>query len=329
MRSALTVLFFALCSVVYAQKDKSFYVHWHDKGIDDLKLKPSMMLYSEKGKFYYYISNDRDNLYIDLRVFEQDVQRQILGSGLTVWIAMNARKDKKTGLKYPARMQNHGGPEMAGRQNRQTNPEHGIAGNQDQQPPQGTGNEQDEQVMQRRQFTQSGRSGNSGNGSIQIPVDAKIELMGFSESGPSFIAPYELNTFRGSMSYDTEGNLWYELVMPLSKIPPPSHKAKNGQGKFIVGFSYIASRSGLGQGNGNRSYYGGRGGGFGGGGMGGGFGRGGMGGGMGGGFGGGIGGGFGGGRGIMRNTGGSHNYGSGSSSAITFWLKKTQFASEK
>ena len=67
MRSALTVLFFALCSVVYAQKDKSFYVHWHDKGIDDLKLKPSMMLYSEKGKFYYYISNDRDNLYIDLR----------------------------------------------------------------------------------------------------------------------------------------------------------------------------------------------------------------------------------------------------------------------
>jgi hypothetical protein len=43
MKRYLSVLFLAWCSVISAQKDNSFYVHWHEKGTEDFKVKSSGM----------------------------------------------------------------------------------------------------------------------------------------------------------------------------------------------------------------------------------------------------------------------------------------------
>ncbi len=184
MKMFVTFLSLTISTCTFAQKDKSFYLNWHDKGHDNIAFQSSDLKYTERGKFYYNLSNDRDNLYIDLRIFDKDVQRQVLKSGLTVWINTNGRKGKKTGLRYPARIGNQGKPDMPGR---------GI-------PSRGAG--------------------------IQTPPAAGIELIGLVDSDHSFISAAEMNTFRGSMRFDKEGNMWYELVFPLAKCPKHLIKRK-------------------------------------------------------------------------------------------------------
>jgi hypothetical protein len=67
-RTLVTILSLTVSTCLFAQKDKSFYLNWHDKGHDNITFQSSELKYSEKGKFYYNLSNDRENLYIDLKV---------------------------------------------------------------------------------------------------------------------------------------------------------------------------------------------------------------------------------------------------------------------
>ena len=322
MRALVVFFSLLLCSGVCAQKNKLYSFQWRNNGNENYQLKSADFQYTEKGKFYYCLSNDRDNLYIDLKIFENEIQRQILYSGLTIWINMDGKKEKITGVRYPVRTQGEERPAMEGDRNRQM--------------PQGMERQQYRQGMQRPQNSVPGIDGSSIARNMQIPVDSKIELIGFSQSGPAFLPSYENNDFRGSMRYDEENYLWYKLIIPLSKMPQVSHKGKNGAVPVVLGFSYIKPQTEEAPNNMQRTYSGGRGGGYGGRG-GGGFGGnrgGGFGGGMGGGFGGSRGGGFGGGmgssmggsRGGMR---GGQPGNSNSGETVMFWLKKTYFASEK
>jgi hypothetical protein len=186
MRSAVTFLALTLCTCIFAQKDKSLNLNWHNKANENIKFRSSELQYSEKGKFYYNMSNDRDNMYIDLKIFDQDVQSEVLASGITVWINMDGKKLKKTGLRYPAKQ---GRPDMAEAKN------------------------------------------------MQRPSAFKIELIGLGGTYNSFISPDEVNNFRGSFRLEPDGNMWYELIIPLSKLPERSSK-KGNDDSFILGISY-------------------------------------------------------------------------------------------
>jgi len=293
MRTLVTILSLTVSTCIFAQKEKSFYLNWHDKGHDNITFQSSDLKYTEKGKFYYYLSNDRDNLYIDLRIFDKDVQRQVIKSGLTVWINTDGKKGKKTGLRYPARTGNQGKPDMQSIQNTPG----GMEG--------------------RRMF--------SGGSGMQTLLAAGIELIGLADSDHSFISAAEMNTFRGSMKFDKEGNMWYELIFPLAKMPEASDKKKKNNGSIVLGLSYPGinpARMGGGPGRGMSEEGDGGMGGYGGGGMG----RG-MGGGMGG--RGGGGGRSGGGRGGRPYGDTGEGMGTASVAPVIFWMKDVRFATEK
>jgi hypothetical protein len=249
MRTIVTIISLAVSMTVYAQKDKYIHFHWHDNSNGNQILQPSDLKYSEKGRFYYYFSNDKVNIYIDLRVFEKEVQRQILASGLSVWIDMDGKKAKKTGLRYPARMKNQGRPDMTGMANQQSP--------RNQQAPQNNQQQGNIQGMKNPRSGAPGGDVNQRGGNMQMPAASKIELIGLAGSDHSYISSDEINNFMGSMRFDKEGNLWYELIIPMSKIPARSPGKKKDDNSFILGFSYpgiMTQRMGGGPGSGTGDY---------------------------------------------------------------------------
>jgi hypothetical protein len=47
-----------------------------------------------KSGFYCFISNDNDNIYVDMKVEDSKIQNRILTEGLTIWINMEGREEK-------------------------------------------------------------------------------------------------------------------------------------------------------------------------------------------------------------------------------------------
>jgi hypothetical protein len=189
------------CLSINAQKDKSYHNHWHEAGIDDFRSESAEFQYSEKGKFTYCISNDKENIFLNLRFIDKNVQRQVMSSGVTVWINTDGKKSKKMGIRYPVRPQNsedRGSPENQNMQNR----------------PGGIGNMPDM---------------NAG----------MIEMIGFSDIEKKIIPNNESGGFRGSLKTEKSGCLLYELVLPFSKLPAISDQSiKKDESPFVIGLSY-------------------------------------------------------------------------------------------
>jgi hypothetical protein len=79
-----------------------------------------------------------------------------------------------------------------------------------------------------------------GRNSNQLLIAPKIEVIGMSETGPEYFPTDGSSEFRGSMKFEKDGNMWYELIIPLSKMPARSAKSKNETGTFMLGISYPA-----------------------------------------------------------------------------------------
>jgi hypothetical protein len=300
MRTFSIFMFLALANAAFAQKDHSYYLMWHKSNA--VNPSASEMKYSEKGKFYYYFSNDGENLYITLRIFEQEVQRQILFKGLSIWVDTDGKKSKKTGLRYPVIQRSQ---EMDNRSQ------------QENQRPSQQG--RNEGAMPGRQGAPGGMQRGDGffsGRNMQLPEGSKIELTGFGSNGRQIISADEPGSFRANMKMDKEGNMWYQVSIPLSKMPVSSATGKKTDNSFILGFSYPVSSAPQ-----MRGGAGGAGGGYGGGmGGGGGMGR------SGGGGGRGMGGPGGGMRGRMP--GDASGGGSSSSGVAIVWFKNLKLATE-
>ena len=222
MKKILTLLSLTLCASIYAQKDKSYHNHWRESNDNNIKLHTTEFIYSEKGMFYYYFSNDRENLYINLRIFNSEVKGQVLSRGLTIWIDTKGKKARKLGIKYPIGML---GSERSG---------------SDRQPGQNPQNLPDNQP--RPSMSRDGAAP-SGNRNIPMPSMDKLELIGFSESGKEVISSFINDNFRGSVKLEKDGNMWYELIMPFSKLPEMVNRDKNGEIIFSLGIAYESAGS--------------------------------------------------------------------------------------
>jgi hypothetical protein len=85
----------------YGQKNKSYQSSWHIEGSDELSTPETDFIYFEKGKIFYFISNDENKVVLDIRVKDEGVQNRILIEGMTVWIDMDGRQDKDMGVRFP------------------------------------------------------------------------------------------------------------------------------------------------------------------------------------------------------------------------------------
>jgi len=93
------LLLFSLSS--NGQKNKSYQSSWHNEGAGELSTPATNFIYFEKGKLFYFISNDENKVVIDIRIKDEGVQNKILTEGMTVWIDMDGRQDKDMGVRFP------------------------------------------------------------------------------------------------------------------------------------------------------------------------------------------------------------------------------------
>lgn len=86
------------------QKESLNQVKWHS----DDKVNMSDYTPVKKTGLYYYLSNDNENLYVDLRIENAVAQNMILSRGLIIWIDMEGKSKKIMGVRFPMGSQNQG-----------------------------------------------------------------------------------------------------------------------------------------------------------------------------------------------------------------------------
>jgi hypothetical protein len=218
MKKVFFIMSMVICTGLYGQKDKSYHSHRHEPGIDDFKSTSSEFQYSEKSKLAYCISNDDENIYVDLLITAADVQRQVFSSGITLWISNDGKKSKKLGIKYPVRIQNQVPPSRQG----------------GGQIPNQTGNMNQQRPGQDRNMP-------GGFGGSQSGDAGAIELIGFSGSDTLILTSSEEDNFRGSIRIERDKHMYYEVILPLSMLPElndqPS-EGKDNKGSFLIGIAY-------------------------------------------------------------------------------------------
>jgi len=202
MKTFAFILLISVCPDSFAHKDKSYHSHWRNND-EILAMKPSDYIYSEKAKFYYFISNDNDNIYVNLKIFSPEIQNRILRRGLITWINPNGKKVEKTGVMYPV-------------------PSRSM----------------DRGLIPTRANTKGhGENLDAGGDSQRNPFLYKLEVIGFKDAGPVEFTPADLRSFRGSISMDNERYMDYELVIPLSKLSITKEKGSTKSKPLTFGFT--------------------------------------------------------------------------------------------
>jgi hypothetical protein len=201
MKTYLLIVSLFVCAGPNAQKESLNQSRWHLK--DDVQAPDYQPI--NKAKLYCFLSNDNDNIYIDIKVVDAGVQNRILKEGLTIWINMDGKSAKKMGVRYPIGSQNPVGRNKPDYSENTTNPD----------------------------------------GSLVTPLSLAntIELIGFINEEVRHFPSQNSDNFRGSVKYDKEGILYYKMVMPIAKLPVRNSKQGNGAMPFAIGIEYGLSTS--------------------------------------------------------------------------------------
>lgn len=168
--------------------------YWHNQKYENSiagKLK-----YDSQSGFMYAISNDEENLFVDLRISDKMLQRKIFSMGMTVWIDTLGKKQESLGITFPIGMR----AAFAGRR-----PEMG------QQPQQ---TEQRTASPNRQDFRNR-----------MAETTQKIKLTGFDGfdeiNNTNKVIP---GVISGKIERDAMDILQYTLVIPFDRIPKIKNK---------------------------------------------------------------------------------------------------------
>jgi hypothetical protein len=208
MKRQLLLCTLFICGTLFAQKGNSDMLNWHKSENSELNVASGDYNFFKKGKLWYVLSNDNDNIYVDLKIEDPAVQNRILKEGLTVWINMDGKQVKKMGVRYPIGSENSGGRSRSGLQEDKLN----------------------------------------RDGSLVTPLSLAntIELVGFTSEESRRFPSDNTSTFRGSVKFDNSGILHYLLIMPVVKLPMRNSKDNEGTMPFAMGIEYGLDTSGTG-----------------------------------------------------------------------------------
>ena len=196
MKTHILILLSFVCIGVNAQKENQKPVRWH---VTD-KIDASDYQMIKKTSLYYYLSNDNENIYVDLKIEDAGVQNRILKEGLTIWINMDNKTVKKMGIRFPIGSEN---------------------------TPSRNNNSLVESML-------------NPDGTLITPLSQAhtIELIGFISEETRRFPSENNNNFRGSVNYDNDGILYYKMVMPIAKLPLRNSKQGIGAMPFAIGIEY-------------------------------------------------------------------------------------------
>jgi len=210
MKSLFLILSILLCSGIKAQNRNLNISRWH---LSD-KIESSDYQLIRKVRLYYFISNDYDNLYIDIKVDDPGVQQRILKEGLTLWIDMNGTEVKKMGIRFPLGSKN----------------------------------------QTAHWKTDSIESNPEQDGSLTglLAMANTIEITGFINEQQRRFPSENRDSFRGSVKFDEKRILHYKMIMPLAKLPVRNAKEGHSARPFNLGIEYgslpSANQSGVNRG---------------------------------------------------------------------------------
>ena len=210
MRSSVLFLLLIVCGSLNGQKETLNLSQWH---VSD---KPEGSDYQmiRKIKLYYFLSNDKDNIYIDIKVADKAIQEKILKEGLTIWISMNGKEERKMGVRFPMGSQN-----------------------------QGNHRKSDHTETEKYQDISL----------ISLLAQANtIEILGFTNEQQRHFPSENRDNFRGSVKFDEKGTLIYKMIIPIAKLPVRNSRDGRGAMPFILGVEYgsasVTNKSGLNRG---------------------------------------------------------------------------------
>jgi len=206
MKIISLVFSFMMCINLNAQKGKVLLSNWIANGDPEINVPTDSYTYIKKGKLFYYISNDNNNIFINMKVDDPVTQSRILSQGLTVWINMDAKRAKTTGVRFPIGSENSRG---------------------------------------QSRLNASGNKINTDRSDITPNSLANtIELLGFISEEARLIPADNADNFRGSVKYDSDGALRYQMILPLVKLPVRNSKDGDGAMPFNLGIEYGTPISG-------------------------------------------------------------------------------------
>jgi hypothetical protein len=97
LKSFVCIFFFFISLVLDAQKGDLNLSRWHSGD----KIADSEYQLVRKPGMYFFLSNDEDNFYIDIRIDDIPTQNRMLKEGFTVWIDMDGKLVRKMGVRFP------------------------------------------------------------------------------------------------------------------------------------------------------------------------------------------------------------------------------------
>ena len=178
----------------------------------------------KKGAFYYHLSNDDNNLYIQLRFENPAVVRKVVGFGLTVWIDPNAKGKDELGIQYPqGRMKKLREQRASGQ---------GISQNQHFRR---DGNRMRSGSMNPAQQQQSQQARIERLNKMFIVNNFNGELKGFEKNGlqDRYFGAGDIHAL---VQMNEKGVLVYEAVIPLKSIFKDPKKYLEKQHPFSIVF---------------------------------------------------------------------------------------------
>jgi hypothetical protein len=196
MKSFLLIMCFIVSIGLNAMQGKKNQSCWHQGG----KMELSDFKQVRSTGLYYTLSNDNENLYIDLIIKERKDQYAILNSGLILWINMEEKSVRKMGIRYPMGVQNQGISNKGFQTERDISPK--------------------------------------DKAGIPLSMSNTIEIIGFIGERERHFPSHNTDNFRGWIKFDEAGKLHYRMVMPLVRLPIRNSREGNGAMPFSLGIEY-------------------------------------------------------------------------------------------
>lgn len=143
----------------------------------------SLRYYNEDQKLYYTLANDKENLYMAIRINDRSEQMRILGAGITLSIDTRGKKKETFSITFPV----GGRPDMA--------PDH------DNQSLDGGGSPPPDDHDDRMK--------------ANLTKLRQIKVTGFKDVESELITTSNIYGFKTAIDFDKDGNLVYEAAIPL------------------------------------------------------------------------------------------------------------------
>lgn len=200
MRKPLTILLLLTCMAMQGQKSNAPALYWRVVPAGEIPAEFTEYSPIDKGKLLCFLSNDNENLYVDLVIVDPAVQKKVLEIGMNVWIDTGGKKNKTLSARYPV----------------------------------GANTVRNQLVRKGERMTDEERALIFQN--TKIGMAREVYLNGFGEGAARVLPARSGEKCNARIYYNDEGDLIYFLAIPMADIKFEESKGKIVP--FSVGIEY-------------------------------------------------------------------------------------------